>query len=63
MRLERAETMTETEARFLGIPPWIITGNCTRCGAYVQERSYGLRDELTASELRCSHCQKGETDD
>ena len=60
MNFTRAQTISATEERFLGIPPWVVSGRCA-CGKTVAIRAYGLRSELQGTiKLVCEECE-GET--
>jgi hypothetical protein len=57
--VQRAESMTENERRFMGVPPWLILGPCYHCGKRAVMRTYGVRAELTKTEILCKDCRSG----
>ena len=56
VKVNRANSMTEAERRFMVIPPWIVAGFCSKCGNPVEVRVYGLLAEFQEIKLVCEEC-------
>lgn len=54
--IRRAEQTTTTEAIHVGIPPWIVSDFCCKCGQSTSCRAYGLEVDLVDARLICQKC-------